>query len=245
MRSSYDPHGAALLDCFCGDDAMLVCHQDGERDDVPASFWLRDSVDRLEQFGLDLCRGPVLDVGAGAGVHALALQRRGIEVTALDVSPECVTIMRERGVRTAVVGDVFEYEGGPFNTVICLCNGLDKVGRLPDLPRFLARMRELLTPAGQLIADSFDLRVGATEARLAQLAHRERSGRYHGEVDMRFEYKGCAGPSFSILHVDYPTFARFARACGWHCEQVESEGGHYLVRAWLREESPGRTGILS
>ncbi len=184
--SAYDLHGAALLDCFRGEtSAMLICHQDGGRDDVPAAFWLRETIDPLEALALDLCCGRVLDVGAGAGLHALELQRRGIEVTAIDIAPECVMIMRERGVRSAELADLYEFGGGGFDTIICLCNGLDKVGRLADLPRFLGRIRELLAPGGQLIADSFDLRVGADAARLAELARKETTGRYFGETDTR------------------------------------------------------------
>ena len=58
MPQAYSPHGAALLDCFRGEtSAMLVCHQDGTRDDVPAAFWLREAIDPLEARGLELCRG--------------------------------------------------------------------------------------------------------------------------------------------------------------------------------------------
>jgi SAM-dependent methyltransferase len=132
MDRAYDPHGAALLDCFRGDaDSMLICHQDGVRDDVPASFWLRKTIDPLETLALDLSRDHVRDVGAGAGLHSLALQRRGLQVTAIDIAPECVTIMRERGVLDARCADLFSYEGGPFDTIVCLCNGLDKVGAWP------------------------------------------------------------------------------------------------------------------
>jgi hypothetical protein len=99
MQQAYDPHGAALLDCFRGDgSAMLICFQDGVRDDVPASFWLRETMDRLEVRALDLSRGHVLDVGAGAGLHSLELQRRGLRVAAIDIASDCITIMRERGV---------------------------------------------------------------------------------------------------------------------------------------------------
>jgi SAM-dependent methyltransferase len=236
MTAAYDPHGAALLECFRGDAAaLLICHQDGVRDDVPAAFWLRETIDPLEALALDLCRGRILDVGAGAGLHALELQRRGFDVTAIDIAPECVTIMRERGVRQAVAADLFGYDDGPFDTIINLCNGLDKVGRLADLPRFLARMRRLLAPGGQLIADSFDLRIGADAPRLAELARKEALGRYFGEIDLRFEYKDRCGAPFSALQVDYQTLARIAGDNRWTCELIERAGAHYLARARLAE----------
>lgn len=106
-----------------------------------------------------------------------------------------------------------------------------KVGRLADPPRFLGRMRELLAPGGQLIADSFDLRFGADAARLAELTQKEAAGRYFGEVDLRFEYKGRSGAPFSVLHIDYQTLARIAKRHGWHCELIGSDSGHYLARA--------------
>lgn len=234
MIQAYNPHGAALLDCFRGEtEAMLICRQDGMRDDVPAAFWLRDAIDPLEALGLDLCHGRVLDVGAGAGLHSLELQRRAIDVTAIDIAPECVAIMRERGVHRAEMADLFAFDGGPFDTIICLCNGLDKVGRLADLPRFLGRMRKLLAPGGQLIADSFDLRVGADAARLAEIAKKMAVGRYFGEMDLQFEYKGRSGAPFSVLHIDYGTLARVAQCHGWRCELVGGDGGHYLTCARL------------
>ena len=173
----------------------------------------------------------MLDVGAGAGLHALELQRRGIDVTAIDIAPECVAIMRERGVGKAEAANLFAFDGGPFDTILCLCNGLDKVGRLADLPRFLERMRSLLAPGGQLIADSFDVRIGADASRLAELAQKVATGRYFGEVDLQFDHKGHRGAPFPVLHVDYETLADTAGRHGWHCERIASDGGHYLARA--------------
>jgi len=229
--SAYEAHGAALLDCFRGDGAAtLICHQDGERDDVPAAFWLRETLDALELQALDLCRGRVLDLGAGAGPHALALQRQGHDVTAIDIVPECVSIMLERGVRNALHADLFTFEGGPFDTVISLCNGLDKVGRLTELPRFLDRMRQLLVPTGQLIVDSFDLRVGADDACLARMARKHAAGRYFGEMDLAFEYGGRTGAPFCTLQVDFETFVRIAASAGWEVELLAMHGRRYLAR---------------
>lgn len=231
MNDAYDPHGAAVLDCFRGaTDAVLICHQDGARDDVPAAFWLRETIDPLEAQALDLSRGRVLDVGAGTGLHALALQRRGLDVTAIDISSDCVTIMRERGVRDARQADLYEFSEGPFDTIINLCNGLDKVGRLADLPRFLERMKGLLAPGGQLLADSFDLRVGADATGRAVMARKVAIGRYFGEMDLRFEYKGRSGPTFSVLQVDFDTLAGIASKQDWSSEKLGERGGHYLAR---------------
>ena len=142
MERAYSPHGAALADYFRGNEAaMLVCYQDGQRDDVPAAFWFRKVSDPLELMALDLAQGRVLDLGAGTGLHALELQRRGVDVTALDVSAEAVAIMTERGVEKARLGDLYSFDDAPFDTIICLCNGLDKVGRLADLPRFRSSPR--------------------------------------------------------------------------------------------------------
>lgn len=231
MTSPYGPHGAALLDCFRGNrSAQLTCYQDGVRDDVPAAFWLRETISPLEEQGLLQCRGRVLDLGAGAGPHALELQRRGFDVTTIDIVPECVSVMLERGVRKALRADLYTFDGGSFDTVISLCNGLDKVSRLAELPRFLDRMRRLLAPGGRLIFDSFDLRVGARGADLAVLARKQASGRYFGELDLHFEHGGFTGEHFCALHVDYETMAQTAARCGWNCELIAKDGGHYL--AW-------------
>lgn len=99
------------------------------------------------------------------------------------------------------------------------------------MPGFLGRMRELLAPGGQLIADSFDLRVGANAGRLAELASKVAAGRYFGEVDLQLEYKGRCGAPFSVLHIDYETLAHIAERHGWECKLICRDGGHYLARA--------------
>ena len=231
MSSAYNPHGAAMLDYFNGNlSATVICVQDGERDDVPVAVWFRETPFPAEQLALDLCRGRVLDLGAGAGIHTLELQRRGLDVAAIDIAPECVQIMKRRGVKNAQAADLYAFEGGPFDTIICLCNGLDKVGRLSDLPRFLARMRGLLASGGQLLADSADLRAFATPEREAEFARKQAAGRYYGELDMVFEYTGVRGEPFTVLQVDSATLTEHARANAWECEVLSEENGHYLAR---------------
>ena len=231
LTAPYDLHGEALLDCYRGEaDATLICHQDGERDDVPAAFWLRDSFDPLESAMMGLCRGRILDLGAGAGIHALALQKRGLEVVALDISSACVAIMRERGVRNACQGDMYDFHAPPFDTVACFCNGLDKIGQLADLPRFLDKMRTLVAHGGQLLADSFDVRTNAGPEELARYAAKQAEGRYFGELELAFEYRGKRSEPFSVLQLDFDTLHDVPDSAGWGCEKIAETGGHYFVR---------------
>lgn len=231
MTEPYRPHGAAMLDHHRGlPNVMLECVQDGERDDVPASYWFREVTDAVELEALSRCRGRVLDLGAGAGIHTLLLQAKGLEVVALDLAPECATIMREKGVRHAEVGDLFTWRGGPFDTVICLCNGLDKVGRLEKLPAFFSQVRSWLAPGGQVLVDSFDMRVGASPQREALHAARAKAGRYFGEMDIEFAYRGVKGEPFSVLMIDPETLEREAKKAGWSSDVLWQEGGRFLAR---------------
>ncbi len=66
--------------------------------------WLGAAALEHEQL-LDRAVGPVLDVGCGPGRHPLALARRGVEATGIDVTP-AVRVARSRGA-SVVEGSIF------------------------------------------------------------------------------------------------------------------------------------------
>ena len=94
-----------------GEDVAVTVRNDfGPTEEVHPSFFFRkeEAFEEWESIALRQCGPRVLDIGAGAGAHALVLQGRGHEVTALDLIPEAVRIMRERGVEDAREGTLFE-----------------------------------------------------------------------------------------------------------------------------------------
>lgn len=228
------PFGRALQEHLRrGDDSVLRIHSDvGEPDEVPVAFFFRGAgeLGALEREALDRCRGRILDAGAGAGVHALLLQERGLRVTAIDVVPEAVEVMTERGVEDARGVDVFEFEGGPFDTVLMLLNGIGMVGTLLGLDRFLSGASRLLSPEGQILMDSADLRP-RFEGDVRE------DGRYPGEVHLQLEYRGQRGEPYPQLYVDPETLAERAERHGWECEIVATaDAGEYLARLTRRSE---------
>jgi len=64
-----EPYGLALLDFFNGDDSakIVIYRDDGLKEDLLISFFFREPPDflPLERTAVNLCRGSVLDVGAG------------------------------------------------------------------------------------------------------------------------------------------------------------------------------------
>ncbi|WP_431212689.1 class I SAM-dependent methyltransferase [Puia sp. P3] len=126
---------------------------------MPVDVFFRDmeKMPELEWVALQQCRGRILDIGAGAGSHALALQKMGQDITALDISPQAVEIMKARGVKNVIEGDFFQLGGGKYDTLLMLMNGIGISGTTDGLRRFFASARGLLKPGGQLIFDSSDV----------------------------------------------------------------------------------------
>jgi SAM-dependent methyltransferase len=224
-----------MFDYFNGDTTacFTIRRDDGDEAPLPAAHFFHDArhFTPIEQQALALCRGRVIDIGAGTGDHSLALQRRGMNVTALDYSPLAVEIMRRRGVEKVLCGSVFDFEGGPFDTGLLLMHGIGLTENLAGLDRFLRTARRFIADGGQLIFDSKDVRATDNPLHLVYHEQNRRSGRYFGEVRMQFTYKGTTGPLLGWLHVDEHTLEEHAAQAGWTCIIVlRLEDGDYLAQ---------------
>jgi SAM-dependent methyltransferase len=230
-----EPHARALQDYFAGDtSATLILHSSaGEREEIPVSVFFREPERffAFERAALDLCRGRVLDVGAGTGVHSLYLQELGHEVCAVELLPEAAEIMLKRGVREVHAMDIADFSPEPFDTILLLMNGIGIFGTLDGLDRFFIEARRLLKPDGQIILDSGPANVSGDPDNPAVSVAFPNGGGYPGETWIALEYRGEVGPPFRELYADPDTLMEHAVAAGWNCEIVfhDSLGG-YVAR---------------
>jgi SAM-dependent methyltransferase len=229
------PHGLALLSYFRGEsEAQLVIRRDdGFEAYMPVSVFFRSPSEfwPIEVAALEPCRGHVLDIGAGSGLHSLFLASEGRSVTALDISPDAASIMIQRGLEDVRCADILEFEGGPFDTLLMLGHGIGMTGDLQGLSSFLPRARRLIRDDGQLLATSLDVRRTDDQEHLAYHAANRDAGRYVGETRVQFEFDGHVGPYCGWIHVDPQTLAEHAVQAGWACEVLlEEESGEYLAR---------------
>jgi len=185
----------------------------------------------LERTALGLCRGRTLDLGAGAGRHALELQHRELEVTAIDVAPEAVDVMRERGVTDARCGDFAAVAGERFDTIVLLMHGIGLVGTLEGLSQFFAHAQNHLEENGRIIFDSANLGIVIPEQFDKGLEDWRSGGLYPGEVEYRLTYKDLEGEPYPWLFVDPVTLADRARTAGLSAEVVaRGARGSFLAR---------------
>lgn len=112
---------------------------DASRPSYPADAvgWLLDGVD-----------GPVLDLGAGTGKLTAALAERGLEVTAVDPSPEMLRVLRERlpGVEAAEgVAERIPAPDARFGLVVAA-----QAWHWVDVDRAVPEVARVLRPGGRL-----------------------------------------------------------------------------------------------
>lgn len=228
MNRNQDPMGKAIAEYWKTGkaDRLRVFSPMFDEDEIPLSTLFRNyqSMPAIEQAAIDMAEGKTLDVGAGAGCHALELQARGIDVTAIDISPLSVETMRQRGVRKALEQDFFTLQGAEFDTVLMMMNGIGIVGSLFQMPRLFQQLDRILAPGGQLLCDSSDIKyVFETEDGTYEYPNADS---YYGEVDFRMQYRDTVGATFPWLYIDPQTLAHVADNYGYMTEIVK-RGKHF------------------
>ena len=219
--------GRAIADYFKTGtaDRLRVFSPMFEEDEIPLTTLFRsyENMPEIERRALDLASGKTLDVGAGAGCHSLVLQNRGVDVTAIDISPLSVETMRQRGIKKVMEQDFFTI-GGQFNTILMLMNGIGIVGTLDRLPEFFRHLDKILAPGGQLLCDSSDISyVFEDEDGIIELPD---DMNYYGEHTFCMQYMDTIGEPFPWLYIDQDTLRQKAAESGYAMEVV-AEGEHY------------------
>ena len=222
--SALDPLGKALIAFWKGDKSAEIIqeHRSGRKKTVQVSLFFRTTENFYPTEDVfSYCKGRILVVGAGTGVHALELERQGYEVTAVEVNPQAVQIMKERGVKDVRCCDFFEFSGEKYDTILMLGHNIGICGTVGGINGLLERCNLLLVPGGQLLVNSIDESVSSDG----------KNHEYPGEQEFRLSYEGTFGPWMRWLHIDFETLAKKARECGWAVERlVETKECEFLAR---------------
>ena len=227
MEQHKDPMGRAINEYWkTGDTTPIrIFSPMFDEDEMPVETLFRSFSDMpvLEQEALKLTKGRTLDVGAGAGCHSLVLQERGIDVTAIDISPLSVETMRGRGVIKVLQQDFFTLNT-QFDTILLLMNGIGIVGKAENLHVLFHLLDLILAPKGQLLFDSSDIcYIYEDEDNIIELPDTDE---YYGNLVYQLQYKDTKGDSFNWSYIDADTVSKAALSHGYQLD-ILREGSHY------------------
>ena len=232
-----DPMGRAISDYYHPRKAgkLRVLSSMFYEDEIPVATLFRNFADMpiQEQKAIELCRGNVLDVGAGSGCHSVILKERGLAPVAIDISELSVEVMKERGLDARNINFFDETFTEKFDTILLAMNGIGIVGKIDRLPLFFRSIKRLLAPGGQVLLDSSDISYvfmdddGGMDIDLA--------AGYYGEIDYKMRYKNITGAPFDWLYIDFDTLSMYAEEHGFICEKcIDGEHYDYLARLTLK-----------
>lgn len=199
-------------------------------DELPLPYLFRSFSDmpKLEQKALQLAKGNILDVGCGSGSHSLFLQKKGLNVKAIDSSEGAVEVAKSRGVNHIELKALLD-ETETFDTILLLMNGTGIFQELSQISTYLKHLKSLLNANGQVLIDSSDI----------QYMYEDEDGglwidtnaEYYGELDYFLSYKGEEETPMKWLYLDFERLQLACEAVGLICEKImDGEHFDYLAR---------------
>ncbi|OFY92716.1 MAG: hypothetical protein A3K10_09200 [Bacteroidetes bacterium RIFCSPLOWO2_12_FULL_31_6] len=235
QQFSEDVIGEALLAYLDGDyTPNIVVKSSFGEDTLSISYLYRTAkqLSKIEKTALKLCKGKILDVGAGSGCHSLLLQKQKLDVKAIDVSKGAVEVMMKRGINAFNIN--FYKETYQFDTLLFLMNGVGIAGTIKGLKKLLKKAKTLLNENGQILLDSSDIAYMFIEGDGSMRI--DLNAPYYGEVSYQMQYKNLQSKPFDWLFIDFNLLKNIANSLGLECDLLV-EGPHfdYLAKLTLRK----------
>lgn len=225
-----DPIGMAILEYIQSpsDEEIIVSSDLCDDDAIPVKLLFRslEEMPDIEQKALALCKGDVLEVGAGAGVHALELIKKGHNITAIDISNGAVQYLKKLGINSEQI-NFFDFKSKKFDTILLLMNGIGISKNLETLPLFLEHAKTLLNPNGQIICDSTDVSYIYEDEEDSIWVNLNAS--YQGDFKFKMKYKDDETEWFEWLYVDFDNLEKAAEKTGFRAKKAIEEEDRYLA----------------
>ena len=207
-----------------GKARLRIERDDGYRDTEDLGWYLTafPQFPSFEKQALKFARGKVLDAGCAAGRHSLYLQKRGLSVTAIDVSSRMVELAHERGVkdvRTADVCSRLPFRDGEFDTVILFGNNLGLGGSVSRFRRMLRELHRITSSRGRILATTRQPSTTNPVHRVYLYLNLAR-GRAIGQMRLRLIFNDRRGPWFDLLLLGPTDLMHLACKEGWELAKV-------------------------
>jgi len=236
VKDHEDAFGHMLYDCHRGQRAQEIVENDAGYFDTGSGplGYFREYAEWAphEKQAIKLARGRVLDIGCGAGRHAVYLQGKGLEVVGIDQSPLAVKVCRLRGLKQAKVLRATQVSSrqGTFDTILMLGNNFGLFGSFKRARWLLNRFHKLTSDKARIIAESNHPYATKNPWHLKYHELNRKRGRMPGQLRIRVRYQTYVTPWFDYLIVSKPEMKEMLKGTGWQVERfIDSDRSAYIA----------------
>jgi cyclopropane fatty-acyl-phospholipid synthase-like methyltransferase len=230
LMDKQDAFGHEMYDCFIDEKKRSYIVEIVERDDGyieatggPVRYLSEYKIwPSYYKKAMRYARGRVLDIGCGAGRHAVYLQGKGLDVVGIDNSPLAIEVCKQRGLKDARVLSINQINSklGIFDTILMMGGNFGLFGSFNGAKRLLKKLAKITSRKGRIIAESMDIYQTDNPDHLSYQEFNRRRGRMSGQVRFRVRYKKYATPWFDYLMVSKEEMANILKGTGWEISKL-------------------------
>ncbi len=231
-KTNQDAYGRALLAQYESGEptAEIVEREDGYIDtgaDAGTYFEPYSRWSAPERRAIRSAKGRVLDIGCGAGRHALYLQKKGLDVTGIDSSRGAIKVCKLRGLKKALVRPISEidkFKPASFDTVLMLGNNFGLFGSAAGTRWLLRKLARITTEDALIITGTRDPYLTTDPDHLQYQRLNRKRGRMSGQIRLRVRFGKSIGPWFDYLLVSPKEMEMLLKGSDWEIEQLIGSG---------------------
>jgi SAM-dependent methyltransferase len=235
VAAERDAYGQELWSCYKGVNPYEIIERDDGLVDIGSAlpyFLAFENWPQHEQEAIHLARGPVLDIGCGAGRVALYLQGKRHRVQAIDNSPMAVKVSKLRGVKSARVLSIDDIRvlKQKFGSIVLYGNNFGLLGGMKKARRLLGVMHRITTPDALIIAAASDPYKTCDPVHLRYHQRNRDRARMGGQIRLRIRHCQFCGPWFDYLFASQDEVRCIVEKTGWVISDiVESMGPGFVA----------------
>ncbi|WP_330323314.1 class I SAM-dependent methyltransferase [Streptomyces anulatus] len=239
-----DAFGNTIERCWDRGGAPGTAYEIVERDDgfisaLDAScyFTSPDQWSPTDQAAFARCRGRVLDIGCGAGRHAVHLMKAGHDVLGVEPSSGAARVARERGVTVIeqTLENLTEHTDGigVFDTILLAGQNLGLLESQDKAPSLLRDLARLAAKDAVLVGVSIDPHHTTRPHHRVYGRNNERRGRLFGQERLRVRETTTATAWFDYLFLAPEELNHLLADTPWAMRECLSDGPHYVAELSL------------
>lgn len=248
MDDDQDAYGHEIYDCFrgkCGCE-VVECEYGYLCESRSPEEYLSGYEDwpMHQKKAMSYVQGRVLDIGCGAGRHALYLQEEGFDAFGIDTSPLAVEVCKLRGLKKVETMSIDEIdsdtgfdtgselgsEPGRFGTILMMGNNFGLFGSFERAKQLLEKFYQITESNAKIIAESTDPYNSTDPSYMQYLKFNKKRGRMPGQLRIRIRYGSYMTPWFDYLLVSKAEMKKILKGSGWKIKKfIDSDDSMYIA----------------